>query len=295
MKQSDIELLKQIDEYEETHKVSSLGWCWRDVRIYPATLNRFVVKGFLDIVFSSNTYTGYKLTDKGKALAKGLEMEEKKIETPLQLPDDLFSEIIGYEDIKELLRAILLAIKPVHLLLYGPPALAKSLFLWELERAVGERALWVLGSASSKAGLQEAVLEKKPWLLLIDEIDKMDGKDQAALLSLMEMGRVVRTKVGRMADEIIEVKVVAACNDISKLPPELVSRFATKRLYPYSSSEFTKVVVGVLTRREGIEPSLAEEIAKRLNGRTQDVRDAVRVARLSSQLGIDRAIKLLLD
>jgi Holliday junction DNA helicase RuvB len=39
---------------------------------------------------------------------------------------------------------------------------------------------------------------------------------------------------------------------------------------------------------------LAEEIAQRLDGKSQDVRDAVRIARLAPQLGVERAIKLLL-
>ena len=37
----------------------------------------------------------------------------------------------------------------------------------------------------------------------------------------------------------------------------------------------------------------AGEIAIQLDGRTQDVRDAVRVARLTPQLGVSRAINLL--
>ncbi len=51
---------------------------------------------------------------------------------------------------------------------------------------------------------------------------------------------------------------------------------------------------GVLMRRENVNPDLAEEIAQKLDGKTQDVRDAVRVARLSPRLGIDRTIRLLL-
>ena len=42
---------------------------------------------------------------------------------------------------------------------------------------------------------------------------------------------------------------------------------------------------GVLMRRERVEPGLAEEIAQRLDGRTQDVRDAVRVTRLAPSVG----------
>ena len=42
---------------------------------------------------------------------------------------DLFDDIIGYEDVKELFKMAIRAERPVHLLLCGPPASAKSLFM----------------------------------------------------------------------------------------------------------------------------------------------------------------------
>jgi Holliday junction DNA helicase RuvB len=50
----------------------------------------------------------------------------------------------------------------------------------------------------------------------------------------------------------------------------------------------------VLSRREGLDRDLADEVARRLDGISQDVRDAIRVARLAPQLGIDKAIRLLI-
>ena len=43
-----------------------------------------------------------------------------------------------------------------------------------------------------------------------------------------------------------------------------------------------------------ISPEMAEEIGRRLDGRTQDVRDSIRVARLAPQLGVERPIVLLI-
>jgi len=54
------------------------------------------------------------------------------------------------------------------------------------------------------------------------------------------------------------------------------------------------VVKGVLVRKEGLSNDMAEEIARKLDGRSQDVRDAIRIARLAPQVGVDRAISLLL-
>jgi Holliday junction DNA helicase RuvB len=78
------------------------------------------------------------------------------------------------------------------------------------------------------------------------------------------------------------------------LSPELRSRFAIRRLNPYGRDEYLTVVRGVLVRRESTSPELAEEIARRLDGRSQDVRDSIRVARLAPQLGVEKAVELLL-
>ena len=299
MKDGDIELLKQIAEFEKTPDAEAykFGWTWRHVRVHPSTLNRLCLEGCLDTLMRTNSYTGYRLTEKGRALARSGEpgSHEEALAPPDSLPEDIFQDIVGHEKIKKLLRAVVLAAKPVHVLLSGPPALAKSLFLLELERVLGSRAHWILGSAVSKAGLQEMLLEFRPYVLLIDELDKMDGRDQAALLSVMEGGRVSRTKVGRMADEKIECRVVAATNVLRKLSPELLSRFSRQEIRPYTSEEFKRVVEGVLQRREGLEESLALSVSRKLDGRIQDVRDAIRVARLTPQFGVEEAIELLLD
>jgi len=157
-----------------------------------------------------------------------------------------------------------------------------------------EKAIWLVGSATSKAGLWDVVAHRQPFVLLIDELDKMNAADTAALLSMMEGGRLVRAKKGRELDLEHQIRVVAATNRLDVLSPELKSRFAIRRLTPYDRSEYLTVVKGVLVRREEVPAELAEEIAQRLDGRTQDVRDAVRVARLAPQLGIEKAVRLLL-
>jgi Holliday junction DNA helicase RuvB len=219
---------------------------------------------------------------------------EKRQDQKIEVADDLFEDIIGHNDVKELLQACLVAEKPVHVLLTGPPALAKSLFLWDIERIAGESALWLVGSAISKAGLWDLIAERQPQVLLIDELDKVNAADTAALLSIMEGGRMVRAKKGRELDIRVEVRVVAATNVESRLSPELRSRFAIRRLSAYSRGDFLTVVRGVLVRREGTSEEVAREIAQALDRRTQDVRDAVRVARLASTLGVNKAVELLL-
>jgi len=300
MKDGDMELISEIARFEasvDMEKEYRIGWSWRHVRIWPATLSRLFKDGYLDNVFRSNSFTGYKLSEKAKALLLANQQEasaEPQSEPLVELGDDLFSDIIGHEEVKELLTATLLAEKPVHVLLTGPPALAKTLFLWDIEQTFGEQAIWLVGSATSKAGLWDLVAEREPKILLIDEIDKMNAVDMAALLTMMEGGRLVRAKRGRALDIHNPLKVIAASNRMEKLSPELRSRFAIRKLNPYSRSEFLTVVKGVLVRKESLSSELAEEIAKKLDGRSQDVRDAIRIARLVPHVGVEKAIQLLL-
>jgi Holliday junction DNA helicase RuvB len=299
MKEGDLELLNEMAKFEDSHDMEKeyrIGWGWRQVRVWPATLSRLFKDGYLENVFRSNSFTGYRLSELGRKVITGNQAEEKpqSQNQKLNLPEDLFQDIIGHDEVKELLRASLMAEKPVHVLLTGPPALAKTLFLWDIERACGEKAIWLVGSATSKAGLWDLVAERQPQVLLIDEMDKMNAADTAALLSMMEGGRLVRAKVGRQLDLQNPIWVVAATNRMDMLSPELRSRFAIRRLNPYTRDEYLTVVKGVLVRRENTSQDLAEEIAQRLDGRSQDVRDSIRVARLAPQLGAEKAIQLLL-
>ena len=301
MKNGDIELLVEIARFEDSHdmeKEYKIGWSWRHMRIWPATLSRLFKDGHLENVFRSNSYTGYRLSDLGRAVVSSSQQEdaaEPDAPQQLDIAENIFGDIIGHDDVKELLRACLLAEKPVHVLLAGPPALAKSLFLWDIERIAGERAIWLVGSATSKAGLWDIVAEREPQILLIDELDKMNAADTAALLSMMEGGRLVRVKRGRELNLHNQLIVVAASNRLRLLSPELKSRFAIRTLSAYSREDFLTVVRGVLSSRENLSPEVAEEIARQLDGHTQDVRDAIRVARLAPQLGVTRAINLLME
>ena len=299
MKEGDLELLNEIANFENSHDMEKeyrIGWGWRQVRVWPATLSRLFKDGYLENVFKSNSYTGYRLSELGRAVIarESGETVQTSQNQKLDLSEDLFEDVVGHDEVKELLVASLMAEKPVHVLLAGPPALAKTLFLWDIERASGERAIWLVGSATSKAGLWDLVAERQPRVLLIDELDKMNAADTAALLSMMEGGRLVRAKKGRELNLSHLIWVVAATNRLDVLSPELRSRFAIRRLNPYGRDEYLTVVKGVLVRHENVSVEMAEEVAKRLDGRSQDVRDAIRAARLAPQLGVEKAIKLLL-
>ena len=82
----------------------------------------------------------------------------------------------------------------VHILLVGPTASAKTMFLSSLIHLKN----WTTdGTAYTRDGLIDYLFENKPRYLLVDEIDKMAAKDQAFLLNLLETGIVTETKYGK--------------------------------------------------------------------------------------------------
>ena len=60
----------------------------------------------------------------------------------------LFNNIIGYGDVKRLFNLSFDSDKPVHILLVGPPASAKTLFMLECIKL--ERSFFTLGSHSDQ-------------------------------------------------------------------------------------------------------------------------------------------------
>jgi Holliday junction DNA helicase RuvB len=298
----DIDALKKMRIWEggadEEHM--RLGFQWFDVGVHMGTINKLLTMGLVERTYSSRSAKHHKLTDKAKAIMDGeagsiQEAKEAMGEPSEDMYKAMFDDIVGYDNQKELIRESLQLDKPIHVLFAGPPAIAKTMFLSDVERVLGQSAMWLVGSATSRAGLWDAVAENKPKVLLIDELDKMTATDTAALLSLMEKGRLVRTKVHRKLDIQIDVWVIATANRLYKMSPELLSRFKVCEVKEYSAVEFRNVVVNALTIHEGIDGNSAAEIAMRLVGKSHDVRDAVRVARLSKRVGVQRAVELLMS
>ena len=300
----DYKAVCDILKYEHSMDADnfSLGWHWHDVALPTYYLTKLVIKKLVKISFKSNKDTRYVLTDEGRALAESGIIESVSPPSPVESSppkpaisfNEMFSDIVGYDDLKELLRESLQLDDPIHVLLHAPPSLAKTMFLWDIERAFGAQTMSLLGSATSHAGLWDIVAETQPRILLVDEIDKMPLVDLASLLSLMETGRLIRVKVGRKLDIKLKVWVIGAANRVNRLPPELMSRFTTFQLTEYTAVEYREVVTNVLESREGVGHNEAAEIATRLVGKTHDVRDAVRVARLSKRVGVRRAVELLI-
>jgi MoxR-like ATPase len=194
---------------------------------------------------------------------------------------DLFDEIVGFEDVKDLFKMAINAEKPVHLLLCGPPASAKSLFMRSLTRL--ERSYYAIGSSSTKSGIFDYLFEQRPRFFILDEIEKMNKKDQASLLNLMESGILSELKHNQRRTTQLKTWVFASCNSTDKLLSPLLTRFRVIQFKPYTEEEFVEIVVYVLDREEGIDRDVALIIADGVFNklRSSNIRECVRIARLA--------------
>lgn len=302
-------LLRYLIGYEEGHApdewASSVSggsadvcWDWKKAGLPYSKLHPLLNGGLISIVFSTNSGTDYALVGRNaikEALGKAEETPEAS-DAELEIPDDLFRCIIGYEDVKEEMRFTLENKRRTHYLLIGPPATAKSLFLLELGRLRG--VYRATGSRVSGAGLTDALFSHEPRILLLDEIDKIPMDATAVLLSVMESGEVLETKHRRHRGLTLDLTVFAAGNSDKALPPELLSRFDTRLHFEaYSFEEFLSVCRGYLSSYESIPPDLAEYIGQKTwRELDRDVRTARGIARRlreNTANDVDRVVRFL--
>ena len=279
------QILREIIELERKRGQDEkwLGFTWKEIPAAPATLNKMVVSRVLRVSYDSANWTHYRLAIPIEEAERLLEPEKPPEvgEGPVEIPDDIFAPLVGFDDLKEFIIKSLRGEKPVHVLIISPPATAaKSTILNEIERIQGATYLSVGGTAT-RAGLRDMLIEK-PRILLLDELDKCQNDlDLSALTTWMESGRVTVAKHGVRQDVKGKGWVIAAANTKRGIRPELLSRFAVFNIPPYGRDEYMEVVRRVLTMREGTDPELAGYIARRMADEgSRDVRDCVRLARL---------------
>jgi Holliday junction DNA helicase RuvB len=106
--------------------------------------------------------------------------------------DKLFENIYGYDNVKRLFRMALQSPHRTSILLSGPPASAKTLFLRCLMKL--QNSYFIDCSNATKSGVMDCIFDYKQKYLLLDELDKLSRKNQTFLLNLIETGIVSETK-----------------------------------------------------------------------------------------------------
>jgi Holliday junction DNA helicase RuvB len=296
-------------ECDRGHGGGALGLESWEFKVPPWFMRVLHDKGLVQVLYRSRSATCYgvpeetlkaieSILSEGAEEVEGAEVYEEPEAAEMPEPTvEMFSDIVGLDDIKELVVRVLKADKPVHLLLVGPPASAKTMILEAISERYGVPIM--LAGTSTKAGLREFIVENKPTIMLIDELDKIANPlDLSVLLTWMQSQRLTVTMDSRRVTVKCPsvCKVIAAANRADKLPPELLSRFIVVEIKPYTERDVYEICVNVLTRKEGKSREVAEVIARAVveKLRSKDPRDCIKIARLAKRVeDVDRIIETL--
>jgi Holliday junction resolvasome RuvABC ATP-dependent DNA helicase subunit len=194
----------------------------------------------------------------------------------------LFDNIIDYNNIKRLFIMALDSEEQVSILLSGPPASAKTMFLESLSKLKG--SYFVDGASTTKSGLIDCLFLNNPKYLLIDEIDKMSTKDQAILLNLMETGIVSETKHNKTRIAHMKTSVFATSNNVSDIIIPLQSRFFVVEMPPYTYEQFYQISVHLLTQNHKVSIDIAKNISDKVWANSRNIRDCVRIRSMAKSV-----------
>ena len=186
-----------------------------------------------------------------------------------------FGNIVGYDDIKGIVRRALNSDENYNLLFCGPPATSKTLFLLGILEC--RKGVYFDGSNTTNRIL-DVLEEKRPGVICIDELDKMSRQFQNQLLNFLGSGRIKVDQQRRPCDfEIKNAKVFATCNEINRISKPLQSRFRRLHLPPYTKEQFLNIAVKVCPKlREEISRIIGDEVWKT----SKDVRDVISLSKL---------------
>lgn len=246
--------------------------------------------------------------------------EDKKIIQRMSKDEHVFAKfvgsiapsIVGYSEIKEAILLQLFGgvvqVHPdstrirgnIHIFLIGDPAVGKSQLLRYVSQ-LAPKARFVSGKKASGAGLTAAVVKDdfggggfileagamvlaNKGVVCVDEFDKMDHDDMAAMLEAMEQGTISIAKAGIVTTLNADASVLAAANpkygrfdqfksvsdqiDLGNAGPVILSRFDLKFvIHDIPSSEkdsaLAEHVLESLTAPERIEPPITADMIRK--------------------------------
>lgn len=196
-----------------------------------------------------------------------------------------FSEIEGYSDIKKLMIRCIVSPEPTHVILDGPPASGKTIFLLSMQKGL-DNSYFVDCTSATGAGMVDYLFSHDVKYLLLDEIEKMSKRHQNVLLNLMETGILTSTKVKKTYEKKMNVSIFATTNDIDSVSKLVRSRFLEFSLPEYTFEEFDKLAVILLRERYGHSPELAHKVSDVVWNKikSKDCRDILQVGKLSKNI-----------
>jgi hypothetical protein len=242
-----------------------------------------------EIDYGTITKFNSEVDKKINGMEKGEEYKGFRIGEIYEAEEGFFSEIIGYEDIKKLLLRCIRSSydneEPIHVILDGPPASAKSMFLLQMQRKLKD-VYFVDCTNASGPGMVEYLFKNDVKYLLLDEVEKMSKADQNVLLNVMETGMLTSTKVGKTGCKEINLSIYATTNNIDGISKPFRSRFLEFSLPSYIYEDFCNISVKLLAVRyeldEEISLNIADTVWNKIKSR--DIRDILAIGKLSKSV-----------
>ena len=143
----------------------------------------------------------------------------------------------------------------LHMLLYGEPGSGKTEFLsWRQQKMNGKMInseltskIGLVGDARGKSITPGLLAKYSGHVLLVDELDKMKQTDQNGLLQSMEEGSYTITKGKNSQQFKAEVRIMASCNNLTKIQRPLLDRFDfpihVQRIQRVQRAEFVSDII----------------------------------------------------
>jgi len=319
-------LKKIIAKEEELDKKYPNNPDWRvwevgDVGVPPWIVMKLLHFGIVERTYSSASHKYYRLVDRSavKRILKEFDQGGKPTEDAksvvskthtdlksfkLPSPEEMFHLVVGYDDYKWIIwkgiKKWLKGSKPAHFLLVGDPATGKTIFVQCLEKYL-PNTVYVAGETARRGGFVERIVEGyrrygKAFILMIDEVDKLDSDAVKTLHNLMEGVLDVPVSGKQLTVRDMRVMVIATSNRPDKIPESIMSRFGEPLVFKaYDKDEFVEVSKRVL-KDEGLNSRLAERIAVKLAELgVRDPRVARQVGRIvEDEEDVEKAIRILL-
>jgi len=235
-------------------------------------------------------------TDKPRLSLEELEIKAKEIAQKKN--NSIFSAIVGYDDLKLRLIREIESEHNNNVLLVGPPGTAKSLFGMEMQKHL-KQCYYFDGTGLSWRGLFDFLASRKgAKIVFIDEIDKLNKKEQTSLYNLMETGKVIYQTAKIQYNFLMPgLKVFATSNSIERLNKPLKSRFAIFRLPEYDYEEFQAIGIKLLSHEYKLPQQTAEYVIdavwNKMNSR--DVRDLLKIAKIVRKNDSPQDIEQLIE